>query len=487
MDFIRRVYCEFGQMSKKKFAKYFFAAFAAIILILGVILEIISLGATELFNKAMKEQTMLRGTITVEEIYATITGDVTFSKLTWLDERGGTILDIPEGSFKVNIWDVVTNDFKSSTIRELYLKGASVSLNLDENMNVDFIRHSKDFQKVNNDMKTYGENWEKEVSRVNKTEEELKEFGERRRRLQRSKIEHDWKNFNVEGRKLKLNLKLDDCSFEVFYRERHYLLSNVDIESKIDTDNEFTLKIYTGQFGGTMIGRGMYWQGKIDFKSEEIPQCNMTIQLQEVDPSSLGLGMNLHDKMTLTAIFTGSISQPTGKGKVHMDELHLPGISFQNVDGNILYKDATLNFEDVTADVYEGKLKAHGDYNIDTRYYNIYGYGEKLKAYAALPKSHLHCDVKLNIEIHSKGNAKNTVTSGYFSSGKGHYSIAYFESLSGKFRSEYGGIYFYDVEAVLMSGFKITTDALSIVNGKLTFEPIQMFDSSGDLFKTFEQ
>ena len=474
-------------MTKKKFVKYFLAATAAIILILGVILEIVSLGATELFNRAMKEQTMLRGTITAEEIYATITGEVTFSNLTWLDERGGTILDIPEGSFKVNIFDVVTNNFKSSTIRELYLKDANISLNLDENMNVDFIRHSKDFEKVNEEMKTKSEDWEKEVSRVNKTEEELKAFGERRRRLQQSKIERDWKNFNVEGRKLKLNLKLDDCRFEVFYRERHYLLSDVDIESKIDTDNEFTLRLYTGQFGGTMIGRGMYWQGNIDFKSQEIPQCNMTIQLQEVDPSSLGFGMNLHDKMTLTAIFTGPVSLPTGKGKVHMDELHLPGISFENVDGNILYEDATLNFKNVTADVYGGKLDAYGDYNIDTRYYNIYGHGKKLKAYNALPKSHLHCDVELNIAINSKGNAKTTVTSGSFVSGKGHYSIAYFESLSGKFRSEYGGIYFYDVEAILMSGFRITTDALSIVNGKLTFKPIQMFDSSGDLFKTFEQ
>ena len=455
-------------------------------MIIAAILEVAGLGATELFNKEMREQTMLKGTISVENIHATPIGEVFFSNLTWKDERGGTILDIPVGSFKVDLVDVVTRNFSASTIRELNLTGASISVNLDENMNVDFIRHSKDFESVNKEMTTNDKSWEQKVSVVNKTEEELKQDGERRRRLQRSKIEKGWKNFNLEGRKLNLKLTLDDCNFEVFFKERHYLLRDVDIESKIDTDTEATLKIYTGKFGGMMIGRGMNWHGKVDFKSAEVPQCDLTIQLQEVDPSSLGMGLNIHDTMTLTANFTGPVSQPVGKGKVKLDKLTLPGISFTNVEGNILYTDDTLNFTDVYADVYGGKLTAKGDYNIDTRYYNIHGFGQKLSAYSALPNAHLHCDVDLNIDINSKGNPKETVTSGDFVSGEGRYSIVGFKELSGKFRSEYGGLYFYDV-AIDIGGYKISTDALSIVDGKLTFAPISITDKSGELVSTYKQ
>ena len=455
-------------------------------MIIAAILEVAGLGATELFNKEMREQTMLKGTISVENIHATPIGEVFFNNLTWKDERGGTILDIPVGSFKVDLVDVVTRNFSASTIRELNLTGASISVNLDENMNVDFIRHSKDFESVNKEMKTNDKSWEQKVSVVNKTEEELKQDGERRRRLQRSKIEKGWKNFNLEGRKLNLNLNLDDCNFEIFFKERHYLLRDVDIESKIDTDTEATLKIYTGKFGGMMIGRGMNWHGKVDFKSADVPQCDLTIQLQEVDPSSLGMGLNIHDTMTLTANFTGPVSQPVGKGKVKLDKLTLPGISFTNVEGNILYKDDTLNFTDVYADVYGGKLTAKGDYNIDTRYYNIHGFGQKLSAYSALPNAHLHCDVDLNIDINSKGNPKETVTSGDFVSGEGRYSIVGFKELSGKFRSEYGGLYFYDV-AIDIGGYKISTDALSIVDGKLTFAPISITDKSGELVSTYKQ
>jgi len=465
-------------MINKKILKYFAAGLTAALLILGVILKVTSMGATEIFNDEMKKQTLLVGTIEVEDIEATLTGEVFFTNLTWKDERGGTILDIPEGSFKVSVFDVLTGNFSTSTIRELYLKGASVSLNLDENMNVDFIRHSKDFEKVNADMKSNGENWEQKVSRVNKTEDELKQEGERRRRLQRSKIEKDWKNFNLEGRKLNLNLKLDTCNFEVFFKERHYLLRDVDIESKINTDTEATLKIYTGKFGGTMIGRGMYWQGTVDFKSAEVPQCNLTIQLQEVDPSSLGMGLNIHDTMTLTATFTGPVSQPVGNGKVKLDKLTLPGISFTNVDGKIHYENDTLTFTDVSADVYDGKLTAKGDYNIDTRYYNIYGFGKNLSAYTALPDSGLHCKVALNIAINSKGNPKETVTSGDFVSDEGRYSIVAFKKISGKFRSEYGAIHFYDV-AIDIGGYKISTDALSIIDGKLSLAPINITDDKG--------
>ena len=469
----------------KKYFKYGSISIAVMALIFFIILKVLSLGATETFNKAMTEQDMLKGTITVEEIHANIFGEVTFNNLLWKDERGGTILDVPEGNFKVKIFDVMTGNFKSTTIEKLSLSNASISVTLDENMNVDFIRHSRDFNEVNQAMKKDSDSWEEKVSRVNKTEDELKEIGERRRKLQQLRIENGWKNFNLEGRKINCEIKFENCQFEIFYPERHYLLRGVKFETKVNTDDEMTLQAFTGTFGGTMIGRGMSIQGNIDFKPE-IPQCNLLVVLREVDPSSLGLGLNLHDKMTLSARFTGAVSKPVGKGKVEMKELKLPGISFQNVEGDIHYEAATLNFTDVSADVYGGKLKAYGDYNIDTRYYNIYGHGEKLKAYTALPKSGIHCDVELNLEIKSKGNPKETVTSGDFVSDKGRYSILFFNSLSGKFRSAYNDLRFYDVE-IDWGGHKITTDALSIVDKKLTFDPIKVTDKDGNVVKVYEQ
>ena len=468
----------------KKPVKYFLIALPIIFAGLLIALEIMSRSAAAIFNKVMQEQQMFNGTITVEKIQANLWGEVTFNNFLWKDEHGGTILDIPEGTFKVRLYDILTKNFKSTTVQEISLRDANISLNLDENMSVDFIRHSPDFKKFNQSMKKDADDWEEKVSRVNKTEEELKEIGEHRRRLQRSKIETGWKNFNLEGRKIHSNLELNNCQIEIFYRERHYLFRILKFDTKINTDAEMTLNLRTGTFGGTMIGRGMDMHGKIDFKTAAIPQCDLNILLKEVDPSSLGFGLNIHDEMTLSAHFLGSITQPVGNGFVKMNELHIPGIDFENVEGNIYYEDSTLKFTNVTADVYDGKLAAYGDYNIDTRYYNIYGHGDKLKAYSALPNAHLHCSVNLELAINSKGNAKETITSGEFSSGKGRYSFLFFDSLSGKFRTEYQNINFYDVE-INMSGYKIATDAFSIVDKKLTLSPITITDENGELVGTY--
>ena len=463
--------------------KRFLKILPVVIVIIFIVLNTLSRSAAVIFNKVMAEQKMLNGTVTVEKIDANIFGEVTFNNFLWKDFRGNTIVEIPKGNFKVKIFDVLTKNFQSTTIQALNLTNATVSLNLEEDMQFDFIGHSQDFKKVSKDMKNNSDSWEKKISLVNKTEEELKQAGELRRKIQQERIESGWRNFNLDERKINLNLTLENCRIEIFYRKQHYLISGVNFETKINTDDAMTLKVYTGLFGGTMIGRGMRINGKIDFKPE-IPQCDLAILLQEVDPSSLGFGLNIHDQMTLSAHFSGSISKPVGNGVLNMRELHIPGLDFKNLEGSVLYEDSTLQFKDVNAEVYGGKLFAHGDYNLDTRYYNIYGEGKNLKTYYALPKSHLHCDVDLEITIQSKGNARKTFTSGKFSSTKGRYSVFKIDSISGKFKTSYNSINFYDVEIAIWN-YKIATDALSIENKKLKLNPIQIIDENDNVLMTY--
>ena len=467
----------------KKYFSYFIKIFPVALVIIFIALEFFSRSAAAIFNKVVAEQKMLKGTVTVEKIYANIFGEVDFENLLWKDTRGNTLVNIPEGSFKVSLLDIITNNFKASTIQELTLNGASISLRLNEKMEVDFVGQSPDFKKVDQEMKSKSDAWAKKVNRESKSEEELKKLGERRRKIQQEKIEKNWQNFNLEGNKINLNLALNDCRIEIFYRDRHYLLSGVNFETKIDTADKMTLNARTGIFGGTMSGRGLRINGTIDFKPK-VPQCDLSVLFFEVDPSSLGFGMNVHDAMTLSAHFSGDISRPIGTGIVKMNELHIPGLDFYKVAGNIFYEDSILKFTDVTAEVYEGDLTAYGDYNLDTRYYNIYGHGKNLKTYAALPNSHLHCNVDLDITINSKGNARETSTSGSFSSSKGRYSVFKIDKISGKFKTEYNSINFYDV-AIDVWNLKVSTDALSIVDKKLKLNPIKITDENGNILMTF--
>lgn len=464
----------------KKCLKRLGLALLVICLIILIALEIISRGAAQIFNYAMANQDMLRGTITVERLISDITGHVYFTGLEWKDREGNPILEIPSGDFRVNVWDVLTRDFKSTTIRELTVNQPSVSVHLSDDMKVDFVRPSPDMDRL----KKESEDWREKVNLATLDARERRAVGQWRREHHQQKVQRDWHNFNAAGKHLKLRLNVHDGGVEVFYRERHYVMSHVQMAVDLDTAKQMSLDMSIDGFGGTMIGDAIALNGTVDFTKAPEPACNMALVLYQVDPSSLGFGMNIHDKMTLSTYFTGPVSHPIGTGKVEMDELHIPGLDFANVEGKVYYENSLLQFTDVTADVYKGKLTARGDYDLDTRFYNLYGHGEAMQTEAALPKSGLHTRVDLDLEIHSEGSAKSTVSSGSFVSGPGRYRLLPFDSLSGKVTDAGGDLHFYDA-VINLPGFTVSTDAFHIQHGKLSLNPIKLTDKEGKPLYTF--
>lgn len=434
-------------MRAKKYLKRLGLILLITCAVILVTLEVISRGAAQIFNHAMANQDMLRGTITVERLISDITGHVYFTNLVWTDREGNPILEIPSGDFRVNVWDVLTRDFKSTTIRELTVDQPVVSVRLSDDMKVDFVRPSPDMDKL----KKEPADWREKVNLSSLDARGRREVGQWRREHRQQKMQNDWRNFNAAGKKLKLRLNVHDGGVEVFYRERHYVMSHVQMAVGIDTDRKMDIDMSIGGFGGTMIGDAISLNGTVDFQQAPEPECSLALVLYQIDPSSLGFGMNIHDKMTLSTYFTGPVSHPIGTGKVEMDELHIPGLDFANVEGNVYYENSLLQFTDVTADVYKGKLAAYGDYDL---------------------------------EIHSEGSAKSTVSSGSFLSGPGRYHLLPFDSLSGKVTDAGGDLHFYDA-VIKLPGFTISTDAFHIQHGKLHLSPIRLTDKEGHPLYTY--
>ena len=347
-------------------------------------------------------------------------------------------------------------------------------------MKVDFVRPSPDMDRL----KKESEDWREKVNLATLDARERRAVGQWRREHHQQKVQRDWHNFNAAGKHLKLRLNVHDGGVEVFYRERHYVMSHVQMAVDLDTAKQMSLDMSIGGFGGTMIGDAIALNGTVDFTTDPEPVCNTALVLYQIDPSSLGFGMNIHDKMTLSTYFTGPVSHPIGTGKVEMDELHIPGLDFANVEGKVYYENSLLQFTDVTADVYKGRLSAYGDYDLDTRFYNLYGHGEAMQTEAALPKSGLHTRVDLDLEIHSEGSAKSTVSAGSFVSGPGRYHLLPFDRLSGKVTDAGGDLHFYDA-VINLPGFTVSTDAFHIQHGKLSLNPIKLTDKEGKPLYTF--
>ena len=325
-----------------------------------LLLEIYSQSAAWLFNKAMKNQDLLRGTITVERIAASPFGHVVFEDLEWKDPEGKRILYIPDGEFIVDIYDTLTQQFSSATLEKLTLNNASISILLHDDMSVDFLHTPAPSERPKGKPKLKARD-------EDKTEEQMIAEGEEKRRKEREQLQQDWKNFNHENKRMDLTLSLNDCRLEVFYKKRHYLLEAVRLQVDVNTKKEISLKLATGPFGGDMIGSGIFLNGKIDCR-DTFPHCNLALIVDAVDPSSLGIGMDVHDSLSMSMRFEGKLGQPVGKGTLHFDRLRIPALDFSNVDGDLFYEDAMFRFKNVYADVYGGKLAAEGWYNLDTRY-----------------------------------------------------------------------------------------------------------------------
>lgn len=442
-----------------------------------LLLEIYSQSAAWLFNKAMKNQDLLRGTITVERIAASPFGHVVFEDLEWKDPEGKRILYIPDGEFIVDIYDTLTQQFSSATLEKLTLNNASISVLLHDDMSVDFLHTPAPSERPKGKPKLKARD-------EDKTEEQMIAEGEEKRRKEREQLQQDWKNFNHENKRMDLTLSLNDCRLEVFYKKRHYLLEAVRLQADVNTKKEISLKLATGPFGGDMIGSGIFLNGKIDCR-DTFPHCNLALIVDAVDPSSLGIGMDVHDSLSMSMRFEGKLGQPVGKGTLHFDRLRIPALDFSNVDGDLFYEDAMFRFKNVYADVYGGKLAAEGWYNLDTRYYHIEGQGQNLRAKKALPKDNLRCLVDLDIAVDCQGSVQKTSYGGDFVSGRGKYRWIPFESIQGRFHNAQKNLDFYDVK-IDFGKMTATTDALSIHEGKLKLHPIRLTDNDGNLLLAYD-
>lgn len=461
------------------------AVFLAAILIFAD-LFVLSRSAAMIFNHAMEDQTMLRGTVTVERLRANVLGEVSFKNLEWKDTEGETILFVPRGSFRARLYDVLTGNLKSTTIQELTLDGAVLSMALDDDMQFDFLRHSPELDAAEDAALKEKEREEKERSRErrakreNMTEAELKALGEEARGKRTQAMKERLRNFNREGKKLRLKLDLTNCRGELFYRRRHYLLQGMEVHADINTSEEVAIKGTVLGLGGTMRGNGMTINGAVNLREAERPKADFSVLVSEVDPSSLGFGVDIRDKMTLSVRFTGPWDAMEGAGTVRLKKLRIPGIEFRNVEGAVRWHDARLDFSDVTADVFGGKLRAYGDYDLDTRYWHLYGHGEGLEALQGFPNAWIDCKVELDLAIRSTGSSRRTEYSGSFRSGAGTYRwVMPFTSLSGTFDSAWHDLRLGDLEIDLGDGYRVCADTFRKKDGKVTLSPIEIYDAEG--------
>ena len=433
-----------------KFGKRMGVIFTALLLILLVSALFASHGAAFIFNRIMETQSVVKGTIHVNTLSADIRGHVNFTDLEWDDPDGMPILVVPTGSFKVNPWDFILHrSLKTTTLREITLNDSTVSVKFDKDMSAQIIPSDAP----------------EPVKKSTTLDEKIR-------------------TLNMTDKKFNLRINLNNCRFEAYKDDKQYVMTSVDASLHLKSNEFLTVKFSSGPFSGTAVGDGINIDGSVNLHTP-IPETDLEVNFLKVDPSSVGFGKSVHDPLTLKTRFTGAVSAPVAHGKLEMDKLSIPALDFTNVRGDIDYKNGIFRFTNVTADVYNGKLFAYGDYNLNTRAYTICGKGTGLDSRIALKRMEFKCLVDTDIIMVCDGNPDNLLTYGSFRSGKGRYTFFPFNYLEGKFSNRRHLLEFFDVAIDTKFGL-ITTDAFQIVNGKLLLGDISIvFPSSSAAFNLF--
>ncbi|WP_314642261.1 membrane biogenesis protein AsmA [uncultured Veillonella sp.] len=468
--YMRSYWTKYKQLYKKGLKGI--AAFLAIgAVVFFVLATIASRGMGVIFNEVMARQTMMRGTVTVESLSATPWGTLSFTNLVWTDPDGRRLITVPDGKIRVNMWDVVTRNFKASAINGIELNDAIIVVDLDENNRLDFVPASPDVNKPLNEV-------EPRPKPPKKTTQDRQE-----------ELAKKVRNFNWQGQHLDLKIRLRNSQLEVFNRNRHYVMKDVNARIDLDSNRAIHIDMETGKFGGTAIGDGLVLKGRVDLKDvlkHRMPQLDLQFDVHGVDPSSLGFGENIHDAMTLLTKVTGDFNRPFAKGRVTMPILRIPALTFDNVVGDVTYQDGILNFSNVNANVFNGKLEAKGVYNLDTRAYTITGIAKDLDSSIALKTPEFLVPVSANLNFKSDGMPRDMEVWGNFWSGEGHYMLIPIQSITGNFHNKGRHLSFSDVK-VNTKVTSISTNALRIDDGQLTMGPLNITSHGGSNFILYDE
>ncbi len=392
--------------------------------------------AASIFNYTVNHRQLFPGTITVSRLSANMLGQVSFENLEWRDTSGRRLATIPEGQFRVSIWDMLTGRIGTTTLKSATLNGGYVHLYFNDHMQLLGITPDT-----------------KETSSSSNEKEELSITG-------------------LKGNhKFICQLNLNNFIVETTSPDRHLVITNFNAAMDINTGKMSSIQCSTGHFEGTVSAAGFTLDGTIDF-APPVPRYDLALFIKDCNPKSLNVGIDIDDPASVRARIDGDLPDPIISGKLMLSRMTLPGLPFENVNGHFIYHNGRLDADNVTASVFDGQVSAHGNFDIDHKTYKAFIRGTNLKASQAAKGSHIRCLVTLDMWM-SSDPIRHQEIGGAFFSGPGKYIILPFNRISGRFDKKNGVLAFHDVVISLALG-DVTTDGFHFTPSGVRLDPIYL-------------
>lgn len=400
----------------------------------------LSYKAADIFNIVVAERQLFPGTVTVERLTATPGGSVSFENLLWQDEEGETLAQIPEGSFRVKLSDILTRHIGTQSLEDVTLEEPYIHLIFNDKMELQHMKKAKD-------------------GSGSRPDDLISITGPK------------------SNRPFNCRVTLHHAVIEAESPQRHFKIGDVEFTSHVHTKGKTDIDLRAGHFTGTVEAGALRIRGSLDFKPD-VPQYNLSLLLSDCNPRSLGAGLDVDDPATVSADIRGPLAAPVIDGTLKMDKLDITALVFTDIVGQVHYEKGILDVQDVTAKVFGGSMEGRGSVNLDERAYTADMIGKDLKGGIAAHDLFMKCNVDLKLHMDENKTAGTKHIYGDFHSGPGRYHSLPFRGISGSFAQDGKTLTFRDVVISMFFG-DVSTDAFTIVNGKVHLGPINIDYKNG--------
>ncbi len=500
--------------------------------------------AADYVRKSAKEQTFLKGSLTVGDIGASLSGDVWINDIVWNDPQGKNVVKIPRVNITVRLRDVLSSGLSAASVSSIILEAPELHLDYNEKDGLNISRlvemEPKDKAKEPKDAKpsfrgtieiakgllqlTSGKNklsYDNLDCKLSYAEfpKVLGTFQAKQNKATfAGKIELLYKDkeadirVDLDGRTILLKDFFDMMPIQSNFTVDSGSIDNLKTVVEIGSDKKLNISAqgnftdlkaqakeqgiimsgFKGSFSlqkgivsftnitGKLNDQSVTINGNVDINNEPF-KLDLKIASNAFKISALSPSLGITDGIDFNAQITGSAMEPIAKGSFNAPSIKTDQLDATNVKGNFAYDKGVVRLTDASANVYGGTVNLTGSVTLADKSFNFFVNGSGLSS-SSLSSSKIKGPLSFSANAKGTSADNSLLVSGNFAIGSGDFNGIPFNSMTGNFTKNANAMNFSNLVINTLAG-SITTTATLDSNGKVSIQAIDASNISKENIK----
>jgi hypothetical protein len=491
--------------------------------------------AAQFIKGKIAAQDFLAGSVRVNEVYASFSGDVLMSDIVWTDPYGALVARIPQLVLSVRLRDLIGEGLDTASVETIMLVEPQLYLTYEERRGLNVLHLLKIKER---EEKTGGAAADRPFRGSLEIEKGLLSVkaGDAAFDLDNLDAKLTWQGFPqvagamrgkrnkadftgqltadysgefprltliLEGRSIAVDDLWPPQSSQAGVRLSAGVLDELRVEARmadgrpahIEAKGRFSaiggqaeglsFDQFQGAFAadaaglavtgaqGRVNGQQITAEGRLDL-TEEPYRLAFKVKSDGFALNALSPGLTITDPLVFEAAVTGNLTEPAARGNFSAARIKTDQLELFDGRGDFFYENDLLRLSNARAVVYEGTAAAEGTVRLSDKTFNFFVRGSRLSS-AALTETELRGP--LSFEARVSGTAEAARAAGNFAVDRGDFNGLPFTLLTGNFVKQGEDMSFSNITINTLAG-TVHTDAMATSGGKIKFGEVDITAAS---------